>query len=128
MTDINLVRERCELASMRGIPMFTVNEIQPLLDEIDRLETGLSVMSGHDRKGLDHLDEMMQASEERDNAERKLHNVIEWQASLQTALGLARLAMDRVGLVDSATEKAMLDLDEFRAIDSGRTSLKVEAS
>lgn len=52
-------------------------EIDELETEVVRLTEALSWMSGHDRAGLNHLDEMMRASTERDDAETEVARLTE---------------------------------------------------
>lgn len=43
--------------------------------EIERLNEVMEWVSGHDQAGLDHLEEMLKASEERDRAEEKVRGL-----------------------------------------------------
>lgn len=51
------------------------NAVPVLVERVRELEESLAWVSGHDRSGLDHLEEMMAASLERDAAEKRVRKL-----------------------------------------------------
>jgi hypothetical protein len=60
------------------------------------------------------------AEEVRESGQR-IENLVEWQAALQKAVGVATLALDKAGISDIRTNHARAQLREFSSIDGGRT-------
>lgn len=83
-----------------------------LAHEVVRLREALSLMSGHDRSGLDHLDEMMRASVERDNAEAEVARLTEVVRGVMVVSRDARISeAESLHRIADVTARALLDGD-----------------
>lgn len=107
--------EKWEAMAERGAQKIEENE--QLRQKVERLESEMSWAAGHDRAGLDHLEEMMQASTERDAAEAIVRELRKHITNSQDTL---QMVLDELG-TEQKTEiinaigkkrKAMRENDE----------------
>jgi hypothetical protein len=73
----------------KSAALFEVDVVRDLLTALETAESAMGYLAGHDRAGLDHLDEAMQACTERDDAEAKLREAEAKLAAVRAANNLA---------------------------------------
>lgn len=89
-------------------------ERDALKARVAQLEEGMSWVSGHDRQGLDHLDEAMKACEERDKAEAERDALREEVDRLRGHVMHALALLVDTAMLLGSGERLAADIDTLR--------------